>query len=132
MNKLKNKTKSKKVTIGVGMPESLYFQEFGQLIWEVFGEIPFHVGSSLSNKEWRDVDVRLMLSDDLYRKMGFGDPANPHCNAKWCGLVKAFSALGEKMTGLPIDFQIQQMTFANKTYKSKDGHLRSALFIIKT
>lgn len=105
--------------MGVGMPESLYLNEFGSYLMDAFdGEIAYHVGSSLREKSgWRDVDVRLILTDEKYAEMGFGDPLEAQQNAKWVALVMAFSALGREMTGLPIDFQIQQMSQANKEYR---------------
>lgn len=109
--------------MGVGMPADLYLEEFGHQIWNAFGRTAYHVGSSVFGKEWRDVDVRLLLGDEEYERMGLGDPAHPHENAKWVAWVMAFSALGKQMTGLPIDFQIQQQSYANKQY---DG-VRSAL-----
>lgn len=36
---------------------------------------------------------------------------------KWMSLCLAYSALGKEMTGLPIDFQIQQQTHANELHK---------------
>ncbi len=110
----------------IGMPTHLYLQDFGQLVLEAFGEVAYHVGSSLEGPGWRDVDVRVILSDEHYAAMELGDPTAPHCNAKWCALTKVFSAYGKAMTGLPIDFQIQQQTYAN-TAKCNRGH-RGALF----
>jgi hypothetical protein len=46
-------------------------------------------------------------------------------NGKWVSLCMAYSALGKHMTGLPIDFQIQQQSDANKQFKG----LRSALCV---
>jgi hypothetical protein len=114
---------------GVGMPHALWLEQFGRVIYEAFGEWPYHVGSSMPGKGpgWRDVDVRLMLDDEAYEHMGFGDPARSHDNAKWCAFTLAFSELGKRMTGLPIDFQIQQTTHANKEFPAKDMHGRSAL-----
>ena len=110
------------------MPATLYFDEFVAIIHDAFGEYAYHVGSSLKTKrDWRDVDVRLILDDETYEAMGFGDPANTHHNAKWVAFVKAFSALGREMTGLPIDFQIQQRTYANEKFPRGCG--RSALGI---
>jgi hypothetical protein len=84
------------------------------------------VGSSLHGKKWRDVDVRLMLDDDKYGAMfGIDSHANEHTCDKWVALCMAFSALGQKMTGLPIDFQIQRSTQANEKYPCS----RSALGI---
>ena len=102
---------------GIGMPAAIYLDEFGAHVAAAFEPAGFgvyHVGSSLAGKKWRDVDVRVILSDEEYEQLGFGDPLHTHDNAKWTALVLAFSALGRHMTGLPIDFQIQQQTLANK------------------
>lgn len=97
------------------MPENLKLHEFGSVVWDAFGDNPYHVGSSMTNKSgWRDVDVRLILSDEEYELQGYGDPNFPNLNPKWRAMVKAFSLLGREMTGLPIDFQIQQQSYANK------------------
>lgn len=107
------------------MPATLYMQEFGQLVEDVFGSAPYHVGSSLASKtNFRDVDVRVILDDVEYKRWRLGDPSYPQQNRKWRSLVKAYSLLGQVMTGLPIDFQIQQQTEANKLFKGS----RSALF----
>lgn len=115
-----------KTGIGPGMPQSLMLEQFGQIIYETFGHMSYQVGSSLEGKVWRDIDVRLIIPDDEYKAMKLGHPAYTHMNRKWRGLVLAFSALGKEMTGLPIDFQIQQQSYANKCYKGQ----RSALFIV--
>lgn len=107
----------------VGMPAGLYLDEFGHQVWAAFGHMPYLVGSALERKQWRDVDVRLILPDDEYERMGLGDPKYSHHNGKWVSLVLAYSALGKAMTGLPIDFQIQQQTDANEQYSKP----RSAL-----
>lgn len=112
--------------MGVGMPQALYLNEFGSQIWSAFGIPAYLVGSALLNKKYRDVDIRLILSDDEYERLELGDPENQFGNSKWISLCMAFSALGEKMTGLPIDFQIQQQSHANKCY---DGQ-RSAIGLI--
>ncbi len=112
---------------GIGMPATLWLQEFGDLLYLAFGEVPYQVGSSLTGKQWRDVDVRLIMPDEKYQTMGFGDPKNPHESPRWVAYVLAFSALGKQMTGLPIDFQIQSQTEANEN-KANDG-VRSALIV---
>ena len=112
--------------MGVGMPATLKLQEFGSQVQAVFGSNPYHVGSSVENKTgWRDVDVRMILTDEEWIAWGFGHPDYvEHRDEKWVALCLAFSALGREMTGLPIDFQIQQMTRANERY---GGHRRDAL-----
>ena len=58
--------------------------------------------------------------------MELGDPAFPQQNERWVSLVLVWSAFGKALTGLPIDFQIQQQTHANEGEKGK----RSALFLV--
>lgn len=101
----------------VGMPAALKLEEFGSQVWHAFGEPPYLVGSATFYKSWRDVDVRLILDDKTYKAMGLGDPKRGPHNGKWAALCAAFAALGREMTGLPVDFQIQQRTYANKKYK---------------
>lgn len=111
--------------MGVGMPQGLLLQEFGEHIFAAFGHVAYHVGSSLEQKDgWRDVDVRLMLPDEEYEARGFGDPERPQWNKRWVSTILAWSAFGRHLTGLPIDFQIQQQTQAN----AKERGNRSALF----
>ena len=123
MNKTHNKNKRK---VGVGMPATLWLHEFGSQVWSAFGDCPYLVGSALTGKQWRDVDVRVILSDEVYEAMGLGDPMHPHQNGKWVALCMAFSALGNHMTGLPIDFQIQQSSYANEWCQGP----RSALGVV--
>lgn len=117
--------------MGVGMPDALKLLAFGELVYRAFGHVPYHVGSSLREKSgWRDVDVRLIIPDDEYAAMGLGDPVNPHSNKRWFALVLAWSTFGRTFTGLPIDFQIQQQSWANKTTEPRQEHPRSALFMV--
>lgn len=103
----------------------LLLEEFGEHVRRAFGHMCYHVGSSLFEKSgWRDVDVRLILPDDEYERMELGDPEHPHFNKRWVSLVLAWSAFGKAMTGLPIDFQIQQQSHANKKWPGN----RSALY----
>lgn len=112
--------------MGVGMPSTLKLKEFGSHVWAAFGCPPYHVGSSLAGKAWRDVDVRLILDDAEYERLGLGDPRRPHVNGKWVALCLAFSELGKAMTGLPVDFQIQQQSLANAEHPGP----RSALGLV--
>lgn len=119
----------KKASSGIGMPTTLYLQQFGDILFHAFGTYAYHVGSSLTGKTWRDVDVRIMLDKEKYAAMGFGDPKAPHENQKWCAYVMAFSLLGRQMTGLPIDFQIQETDTANAEFSQGEGNARNALIL---
>ena len=111
--------------MGVGMPQALLLQQFGNYAGDAFGHTPYHVGSSLKNKDgWRDVDVRVLIPDDEYAAMGLGEPGFEHNSPRWRAVTLAWSAFGKALTGLPIDFQLQQLSHANAKYPSP----RSALF----
>jgi hypothetical protein len=94
----------------------------------------YHVGSSVMSKDgWRDVDVRVIVSDDEYRAM-FPDAAltwdpptgaNPKRDARWSLICTAISLMGQQMTGLPIDFQIQSESEA-----ATESGPRSAIGIV--
>lgn len=106
----------------VGMPAAMHLDEFASHVWGVFGSCPYLVGSAAHGKVWRDVDVRMILDDEDYAAWGFGEPDDHNRNEKWVALCMAFSALGTKMTGLPIDFQIQQQSRANTLYEKGNRH----------
>jgi hypothetical protein len=106
------------------MPAAMHLDLFGKMVRAAFGSMPYQVGSSTTKKDgWRDVDIRLILSDEDYAKLDIGEPGDNSSNPRWMALCMAFSALGKQMTGLPIDFQIQQRTRANAFYgkQKEDG-----------
>ena len=99
--------------MSVGGSQYVKLCSFGMFLHEVFGEQAYQVGSSVDGKNWRDVDVVVMLSNDC-----FWSWAGTHGfhGARWKGICAAFSALGKEMTGLPIDFKIQPVKWANERY----------------
>lgn len=102
------------MTYSIGFPASVKLDIFAQKVFDAFGDYPYRVGSSLTDKKnWRDVDIRLILSNEEYQKLELGDPARGPENPKWTALCYAFSELGKAITGLPIDFQIQERSYAN-------------------
>ena len=109
--------------MSTGMPQGIWLNKFGVIVEQVFGHTPYQVGSSLKSKDWRDVDVRLILPDDEYDAM-FGRQRLNYVDPKLAGLTLAFAALAKEMTGLPVDFQFQRQTHANKVY---GGEWRSPL-----
>jgi len=113
--------------MSTGMPAGIWLTKFGVIIRDYFGHVPYHVGSSLKSKDWRDVDVRLILPDDEFAALFGGRDRSAETNPKLAAITLAFSALGKAMTGLPIDFQIQPQTWANEKYPN----MRSALIEIR-
>ncbi|GAA4120425.1 hypothetical protein GCM10022215_24030 [Nocardioides fonticola] len=84
---------------------------------EAFGETPYLVGTTMEprgDRAPRDVDVRLILDDKRHAKL---TKAIGSDGISFLGL-----AVGQylaSLTGLPIDFQIQQQTAANDHHGGK-------------
>jgi hypothetical protein len=100
----------------IGQPAGMYLGLFGHILCDVFGYSAYQVGSSLGSRDYRDVDVRVILGDEEFAAM-FGTakfPLSACDDGKWKGICMAFSALGCRITGLPIDFQVQPQTWANE------------------
>lgn len=77
----------------------------------------FLVGSVLHRRDWRDVDVRCIVPDDQWEIF-----------KPWVEILNAsISEWLRQRTGLPVDFQFQQMTAANAEFSSAQGHPRHAL-----
>ena len=71
---------------------------------------PYLVGSVMERPSFRDVDVRLILSDEQYDRLS---------DDKWLVLGFVTSRHLATTTGLPIDFQFQRQTEANVAYGHK-------------
>jgi hypothetical protein len=100
----------------VGMPAALYLDEFARLLRDYFKAPVYLVGSALERKDWHDLDIRVILPDERFE---FGDPAKRFWNAKWISACLAFTALGEKMIGCKIDFQIEQESYVQANCTGK-------------
>ena len=71
---------------------------------------PYLVGSVLERPTYRDVDVRLILSDEQYDRL---------TDDEWGLLGFITSRHLAAVTSLPIDFQFQRQTDANAAYGNK-------------
>jgi hypothetical protein len=69
------------------------------------GEMCYQVGSSMVYGKYRDVDVRTMLDAKDFKKL------QKLVNVDRLNL--AISLWGQKVTGMPIDFQVQDVEYAN-------------------
>ena len=82
----------------------------------------YQVGSSLNRADWRDIDLRAILSDEGFNRLfpdanldgvAWGWEQDP----LWLLLTVSISAWLREQTGLPVDFQIQPQTHANELHK---------------
>lgn len=95
----------------LGRPGTQLLDMWARTIAEAWGRTPLVVGSSLRSKQWRDVDVRLVLPDAEYEALTGSMYPVPH-NHRVEVLNAAFSLWAQQVTGLPVDFQFQSHTEA--------------------
>lgn len=85
-------------------------EEWCRNVCILFGpEIPYLVGSATERSDYRDVDLRLILEDEVFDR-SWRDPVKVRL------VNRALSIWGQQETGLPIDFQIQRQTEANDRF----------------
>ena len=79
------------------------------------------VGSALTTKDYRDVDVRYIMDDESYDKLFKNDRG--WTNPLWSVMCTSISLWLSKATDLPIDFQIQRQSTANAEHHGKRAAL---------
>lgn len=116
--------------IYTGAPACFALEMAMQQVCEAFGVHKgkyfsgcYLVGSALERHDWRDIDIRLIMQDELFAETFPDAGSNWEFDAKWLLLTVAISQWLSKQSGLPVDFQFQPMTHANKAHKK----LRSAI-----
>jgi len=102
--------------------EQQLLKDFAPLVVDMFhGEMVYHVGSSVmsnrNDKPHRDVDIRVMLDSKKFKELQMLVDIDR--------LSMVISVWGQQVTGLPIDFQVQDVTYANE----KHSGVRSAVGI---
>jgi hypothetical protein len=113
--------------IHVGAPACFKLEEAIRSVCAAFGAYNgsggcYIVGSALERPDWRDVDVRLLLEDEVFYRESPDCPrgAGHHeFDTRWLLLTSAISEYLSARTGLPIDFQFQPQTHANERHKGK-------------
>lgn len=111
-----------KKSIYVGAPACFALEIAMKTVNEAFGGFgSYVVGSVLERPDWRDVDIRLILSDDEFDHEFPGTLPNGtwEFSARWTLLCVSISHWLKKQTGLPVDFQIQPQSHANDRHKGK-------------
>lgn len=98
----------------IGAPQVFTLELACKQINEAFGGFGcFLVGSSIQRADWRDVDIRLILPDDQFRNLFPDSEINYELDCRWLILSSSLSMFLSKVSGLPVDFQIQPQTKAN-------------------
>jgi hypothetical protein len=101
----------------IGAPQMFNLSQACRVLVDAFGPCVYLVGSSLERRDYRDVDIRCILDDtDFARLFPGANPNDPSRDALWSLMSSAVSLYLSQHSGLPVDFQIQQMKAANATY----------------
>lgn len=108
---------------GVGSPNCLLLDHWALMLEPVFDETPYLVGSAAVSSTWRDVDVRVIMDDDKFDAwFGTSRSKRNASSKKWSALMTAISLWGQKVTGLPIDFQAQRRSGVSEADWEKPRH----------
>jgi hypothetical protein len=89
-----------------------------QPIRAAFGRPPYLVGSVLTRPDYRDIDLRLILDDDVYESMfsatdGLITKRQPKATLLLLNIALSDLIQRSANPPAPIDFQFQSMTEAN-------------------
>jgi hypothetical protein len=97
----------------IGAPGYYLLNQACRVVVEAFGFHLYLVGSAIERRDYRDVDLRLILPDDEFDALFPGLSSSPHLDARWSLMCTSISLLLSKASGLPVDFQVQRQTEAN-------------------
>lgn len=113
-------TKRTKVSY-VGAPACFQLENACRTISNAFGGYGCYlVGSALERPDWRDIDVRFIMSDEEFAAE-FPDVSGHswEFDPKWLLLTISISKWLSDQTGLPVDFQFQPRTHANEKHSGR-------------
>lgn len=112
----------------IGAPAHFKLEQACQQISEAFGGYGCYlVGSALERADFRDVDIRYILSDEDFERLfpGTGWSAeHPHGalwehNPRWLLMTISICEWLQRQTGLPVDFQFQPQSHANALHRGR-------------
>lgn len=76
------------------------------------------VGSCITSKDYRDVDVRCIMRDDDFERE-FPKQDGKDTRPRFMLACLAMSSWFRHVTGLPVDFQFQKQSVANAKHKGE-------------
>lgn len=99
----------------VGTPGLFLLSQACMVIDQGLGT-PYLVGSATERRDYRDVDVRVIMPDEEFDQRFPGASPVPMMDPLWSLLCASVSVWLGQASGLPVDFQIQRMSDANERY----------------
>ena len=89
---------------GLGEPHHMNLEAACMLVSQAFNETCYLVGTAAVQRDFRDVDVRIIMNDDKFDTL-FGNTGGG-TRAFWTLVSVSVSAWLKQCTGLPVDFQV--------------------------
>jgi len=126
IGRFRKKPKVRQKGIYIGAPACFALEEALRHVAEAFGAFGadddvfggiYIVGSVLQRPDWRDVDVRFIMGDEAFARLFPNAGDYWEHDARWLLLTVAISERLARQTGLPIDFQFQPQSHANKHHR---------------
>lgn len=108
----------------IGAPQYFNLNHACVLLAQAFGHGIYLVGSSMERRDFRDVDVRCILEDPDFDRLF---PPDEMGGARWSIMNAVIAQWLSAQANLPVDFQFQSQTKANREYGNGK---RSALSIL--
>lgn len=99
----------------VGSPALFLLSQACMVISHGLG-VPYLVGSATRTRDFRDVDLRVIMPDDEFDQRFPGASPAPMQDPLWSLLCSSVSVWLSQASGLPVDFQVQRMSTANERY----------------
>lgn len=105
----------------IGAPAIFALEQACSLLVQSFDTFGVYlVGSAIERPDWRDVDLRMILADEEFKVLfptvaSIEYPTWEH-DQRWLLLTVSISQWLSQQSGLPVDFQFQPQTFANKSH----------------
>lgn len=113
----------------IGAPACFKLSFACTIVNKALGGSCYQVGSSLERPDFRDVDVRCIMSDESFNAL-FGDTKGAwELTPLWILMTASISTWLSEQTGLPIDFQIQPQTHANERHKGTRNAIGHYAFV---
>lgn len=98
----------------VGSPGYFLLNQACLAVNAAFDTTCFLVGTAVSYRSWRDVDVRAIVPDEQYERLFAGITGQPRIHPLWSLLCSSTSLWLGQATGLPVDFQVQSQSISTR------------------
>lgn len=105
--------------VKVGQPGLMLLESYCRLLTEAFGPC-YLVGECLNRRDYRHVDIRLIMDDDSFGALFAGTWDTGNRTARWLVMCSGITKLLASVSGLAVDFQIQSQTWSQTYFQNRE------------